>query len=447
MALARVSRNAKLDTRSARAKNLARRKSAYWHPISPGFALGYRKQPKGGVWLAKLVIPGSVRKEQTLGPADDLLEPDGEHILSFAQAQRKAAEWKAQVEASVDAPQRPITVREAIDRYEADLKARAGDVGNIGRLRSHLTHELLGKPVSALSWSELRKWRDKLSRQTNKGRSTPTLSPATVNRTCTVFKAVLNQVAADPDQRITNKQAWQGGLEALRDAETARNVILRDGSRADDEWWMVRQIVRAAYGDNTEWGLLIETATQTGARCSQLRRLEVADLLADGAEPRLMMPSSSKGKKGIRKAPRYPVPIPADLAQRLKVPIHGRPPNALLFTKPVSGNWTGGPWQRTDHQRPFDALIERCGLADWERLGFPAKVTMYALRHSSIVRQLLDGVPIRVVAVNHDTSVGQIEKNYSQYIGDHTDAITRRALLDLKPTGDNIAPFPSRAAG
>ena len=66
-------------------------------------------------------------------------------------------------------------------------------------------------------------------------------------------------------------------------------------------------------------------------------------------------------------------------------------------------------------------------------------MTIYALRHSSIVRQLLAGVPIRVVAVNHDTSVAMIEKTYSKYIGDHSDAITRRALLDLtEPLGGNV---------
>jgi len=56
---------------------------------------------------------------------------------------------------------------------------------------------------------------------------------------------------------------------------------------------------------------------------------------------------------------------------------------------------------------------------------------MYALRHSNIVRQLLGDVPIRVVAVNHDTSVTMIERTYSRYIGDHADALARRALLDI----------------
>ena len=33
---------------------------------------------------------------------------------------------------------------------------------------------------------------------------------------------------------------------------------------------------------------------------------------------------------------------------------------------------------------------------------------------ASIVRQLLKGVPTRVVAAHHDTSVAMIERNYSQ---------------------------------
>ena len=62
------------------------------------------------------------------------------------------------------------------------------------------------------------------------------------------------------------------------------------------------------------------------------------------------------------------------------------------------------------------------------------EITIYALRHSNIVRQLLAGVPVRVVAVNHDTSIRMIERTYSRYIGDHADALTRAALLDTSTT-------------
>jgi hypothetical protein len=46
------------------------------------------------------------------------------------------------------------------------------------------------------------------------------------------------------------------------------------------------------------------------------------------------------------------------------------------------------------------------------------------------VRQLLAGVPVRVVAVNHDTSVAMIERTYSRHIGDHADALARGAMID-----------------
>jgi hypothetical protein len=61
---------------------------------------------------------------------------------------------------------------------------------------------------------------------------------------------------------------------------------------------------------------------------------------------------------------------------------------------------------------------------------------MYALRHSNIVRQLLAGVPVRVVAVNHDTSVAMLERTYSRHIGDHADALVRAALLDTNLGSD-----------
>jgi hypothetical protein len=71
----------------------------------------------------------------------------------------------------------------------------------------------------------------------------------------------------------------------------------------------------------------------------------------------------------------------------------------------------------------------------------PAVVTVYALRHSSIVRMLLQNVPIRLVASLHNTSVAMIEKTYSKYITEHSDEISRKALLqhdDPSPVGDNV---------
>jgi hypothetical protein len=71
------------------------------------------------------------------------------------------------------------------------------------------------------------------------------------------------------------------------------------------------------------------------------------------------------------------------------------------------------------------------------------------LRHSSITRQLLGNVPIRVVADTHDTSVQQIEATYSHCIAEHSDALSRRALLDLDApaplaVADKVVALPRR---
>jgi hypothetical protein len=42
-----------------------------------------------------------------------------------------------------------------------------------------------------------------------------------------------------------------------------------------------------------------------------------------------------------------------------------------------------------------------------------------------------------VVASNHDTSVEMIEAHYSKYITDHSDALTRRALVSALPAAAN----------
>ncbi len=130
-----------------------------------------------------------------------------------------------------------------------------------------------------------------------------------------------------------------------------------------------------------------------------------------------MMPSSRKGRG--RKVERRPVPIPPSLAAKLQAASGGHPADAPLLLRRHDGRWRKG-----DHARPFQKAAAAAGLD-------PAEVTFYALRHSSIVRALLAGVPVRVVATTHDTSITMIERTYSRHISDHADAVSRRALLDL----------------
>ena len=63
---------------------------------------------------------------------------------------------------------------------------------------------------------------------------------------------------------------------------------------------------------------------------------------------------------------------------------------------------------------------------------------MYALRHSSIMRMLLKKVPTRWWRrAQHIRSM--IEKYYSRYITEHSDDVTRHALLQhAMPGTDNV---------
>src|SRR5262249_23326120 len=112
----------------------------------------------------------------------------------------------------------------------------------------------------------------------------------------------------------------------------------------------------------------------------------------------------------------------------------GRAGDAPLLLRANGDRWGHG--RRRHHRDDFRAVIEAAGLD-------PDEVTLYALRHSSIVRQLLANVPIRIVATLHDTSVKMIERPYSRHIASHGDDIARRALLETAepPTADNVVPL------
>ena len=79
---------------------------------------------------------------------------------------------------------------------------------------------------------------------------------------------------------------------------------------------------------------------------------------------------------------------------------------------------------KSDHARLFALAAERAGLTG---------ITLYSLRHSSIVRALLANVPARVVAALHDTSLQMLEATYSAFISEFGDSIARKSLLEIAP--------------
>jgi integrase len=339
---------------------------------------------KGGAWT------------QGFATADDFEDASAD-VLDFWAAQNRAREL---VRGKATDASKPILVDEALTEYGRDLQIRGGGIAQVDRVRKQLTPALLARPVGQLVMRELRRWRD--------AQLATGLAPGSVSRSCRTFKACLNYAAAQ-DTSITNKSAWTLGLASLPDSHVART----DAVLSDDE---VRAVVAACYAASSRLGLLVEVLAVTGCRPVQAARLRVGDLQTD----RVMMPRSAKGK-GKKRIDRRPIPLPPGLIDKLKIAAGDRPAGAPLLQRPDGAAWRSA---NSDHSRPFANALAAAGLF---------KVVPYALRHTSIVRMLSRGIPARVVADAHDTSVSMLERNYAKYIADYSDTMLRAAQIELAP--------------
>ncbi len=394
-----------LETRSGRLK-LPVSKNPQFAPLGQGVSLGYRRTAQGpGVWVARLAN-GRRGVEKRVAVADDVGEADGVAVLNFSQA--KAAVERLGRGGSLAEPEAPraavATLGDAVERYRRDLEARGGRSDNYSRLVFNLPPAMMKRPLALLDAAELRKWRDSLTNRQ---------SPASINRLASILRSCLNR-AAEADASLSAR-AWQIGLRALPDATQSRNTVLTEPQ--------IRSLIAAARGQSPQFGLLVETLAVTGARISQIARCEIRDLSGD----RVSIPSSAKGQR--KRSSRVPVPIPAGLADRLRVFAAGRSPSAPLLVKP-----SGDPWSKSDHSRPFARIVEQIGEDN-------SIVTVYSLRHSHITAQLLAGLPVQVVAKLHDTSASQIERHYAAEIASIADSAVRATMRDLgseAPGGDVI---------
>jgi integrase len=410
-------RAAMLETATAR-RRLEIRKKPFWTTISPRIGLGYRRNAGPGTWSVRSTNSDGADWIKRIALADDLEPTDGKHVLTYWQA-IDVARALARGRPGADDANRPVTVGEALDRYQHDLKTRGADAQNANRVRRHLTPSLATKPVALLTMNDLRHWRDGL---VSKG-----VAPATINRTRAGLRAAL-ELAASLDDRIANREAFRIGLKGLRNTRTARRVVLGD--------FDVTRLVKAAHEHDRSFGILIEVLAQTGARVSQAARLKCGDLQADGPDPFLAVPTSYKGGRGQKEREHVPVPIPMSLAALLNELRGDRPHDAPLLIKDDGTRWLER--NKAEQWVIFRTVAKRAGFD-------PDEITTYALRHSSICRSLLKGVPVSVVARLHDTSSDEIETHYAAYILDVAGTISRKALLQLEQhPSDNVVTLPGR---
>jgi integrase len=408
--MARIVRNPKLDTRSARAK-LAMRDSPYWVSLAPGCALGYRKGPKGGVWLAKLVRD-ALRQQTTLGPADDALDPDGVLAVSYAQAQTRARDWFATV-TKPENPTGPYTVRDALTDYLDWFRATGRKSINETEASVHafILPQLGDDDVASLTPARLRKWHAEIAaapprlrtrpgqkqnvRDTKGDAEAPRRRRATANRILTVLKAALNQ-------------AWREG-KAASDDPWRRVAPFREADAARIRYLDREECRRLVNASPEPLRTIVRGALLTGARYSELARMHVADFHRDSGT--VLVRTSKAGK--VRH-----IELTIEGLDFFNETTAGRTGSEFLFHR------NGSPWGKSHQQGP---LVEACSAAK-----ISSAASFHTLRHTYASLMVMDSVPLMVVARNlGHADTRMVEKHY----GHLASSYVREAIRAAKPLG------------
>jgi integrase len=425
--MARTVRNAKLDSRSARAK-LASRREPYWVVISKGCALGYRKGAGGGTWIARYRDDAGKQHYNAMGAADDAMDADGGGLsLTYADAQRIADQWFKLAARGFEeaAPQTgPYTVSDALADYLAAYVRRGGKAESIVRNNADaLIIPALGDiPVAKLTRRRIEAWHGKLT-ETGPRLRTKAGKPqkfremddspeavrrrrSTSNRVLTVLKAALNH--AVNERRAESDEAWRT-VKPFREVDAARVRYL-----SDDE---SRRLVNAA---TPEFRPLVQAALLTGCRYGELTALTVSAYNADAGTVHIRVSKSGK--------PRHVV-LTEEGKRFFAAVALGKPANALFFT----GD-DGKAWGKSHQHRPFKAACKAAQVAD---------MTFHELRHTYASRLAMNAVPLAVIAAqlgHSDTRM--VEKHYGHMSAGYVADTVRAAFGDL-----GIVPKDSNVSG
>ena len=433
--MARTVKDVRLDSRAARDR-LDPRKKPYYRVLENARHIGYYKGARGGSWLARAHAGGRYL-EKKLGTADDTRDANGLDVLSFSQAQASARIWfdclAHDQQAKTSGPVH--TLRSAIEQYitardkrESDRQGRSVKSSAAHKLKLHVLGDakLADLELSKLDAGTLAGWRRALPGTT-----------ATRQRVTNDFKAALNRVAPTASVRLAIKDGLatpkdEAPEPLADDAAALESKLLTDAA--------TRQFLKAVRdaGDDDLYLMCLVLAS-TGARFAQARRLKVRDVQV--ARGRIMMPASHKGRVGGKARPPVPVPVGPDVIEALMPAIKGRKADELLLERwrhvqIGPAEWKRdrrGGWQSASEMaRPIRAAALGAGL--------PASASSYSFRHSSIVRGLREGLPVRLVAQIHDTSIQMIERNYTRFMAHALEDMARKAIMPMiePDRGENV---------
>lgn len=343
--MARATRDARLETRTARLKLSRGRR--YQTTLTGLMALCYRRTKAGfGTWYARLTDPQGKERVTKLGAADDHAEADGRTVLTYAQAQEKCRALAKETHATKGAP---LTVAEAAERYLAWYKEhRRAYQETDHTVQAHVLPTFGERLVSDLRTVEIKVWLNRLATQPARIRtvagkkqrhrdkpSTPDQKRArksTANRVLTVLKAILNR--AFEDELVSEDTAWR----RVRPFENADEPVTRFLTETE-----AKRLINVCGPD---FRRLVKAALFTGTRYSELAGMTAANFNADSASVYIEPSKSGRGRH---------VPLNAQGLAFFKECAAGRTGKDLLFTKA-----DGSAWKKNHHVR---SLQNACKVA------------------------------------------------------------------------------------
>ncbi len=397
--MARTVRDASLENRTARGR-LKPAGKPYYRAIDEGLHLGYRKGQTAGKWVMRWYVGDQEYRVETIGTADDTIDPDGDTILSFGQAQAIARDRFVQIKrtaAGLSPKVGPYTVRACLADYVTWLEQNRKTARDARWRADALILPHLGDTECAkLTTKALRDWRDAVAkapprRRTKKGKPQQFRSAdeeedpeealrrrhASANRVLTILKAALNH--AWREKKIPSDEAWRA-LKPYKGADAARVRYLTIEE--------AKRLINAAEPDFRK---LVQVALLTGARFGELGALLVSDFNPDSGTLHIRTSKSGKGRHVV---------LTDEGVAYVKTLCAGRASRDRLLPKD-----SGGRWLKSHQARP---MRDACTNA---RIQPPAG--FHTLRHTFASLSVMNGAPLLVVARNlGHTDTRMVEKHY-----------------------------------
>lgn len=429
--MARTVRDANLESRTARDRLKAAPKP-YYRAIDEGLHLGYRKGKTAGKWVMRYYAGDQTYTVETIGTADDTIDPDGAAILSFAQAQTIARQRfveRRRVAAGLPAQAGPYTVTACIEEYLAWLEQNRKTAKDARwRAKALILPALGDKSCAKLTTKMLRDWLEAAAKaparlRTKKGKPQAFRTVAdeedpdeavrrrhaSVNRVLTILKAALNH--AWREKKIPSDDAWRA-LKPFKQADAARVRYLT-----------VEESQRLINASDAEFRNLVHAALLTGSRFGELAALTVGDFNPDSGTVHVRTSKSGKGRHVV---------LTEEGIEFFKSRCAGRAGADRMLPKA-----DGGRWLKSHQSRPMTAA---CGRA---KIDPPAG--FHTLRHTYASLSIMNGAPLNVVAHNlGHVDTRMVEKHYGHmapsYIAEAIRAAAPRFGIVSKSNVQSVRP-------